>query len=68
MNSMYPNLKKELEFLLFDEDKKESMLESFRELRALLTKGGRASANAAKLVFDLLGEQANKDDDDGQKK
>ena len=48
------NLVAELKQLLFDNDKKARLQKDYRELKALLTAGGNASANAARSIYNLL--------------
>lgn len=53
------NLKTELSRLLTDKDRIQLLNEDYEALRALLSKGGHASANAAKAINNFLqGEQA----------
>lgn len=48
------NLKRELGELLFDADRRESMKKDFAALRELLARGGNASANAAKIIYEFI--------------
>jgi len=48
------NLVKELNALLFDEEKKLQLMEDYRLLKELLSKGGNASANAAKSIYNFM--------------
>ncbi len=48
------NLVKELNALLFDEEKKLQLKEDYRLLKELLSKGGNASANAAKSIYNFM--------------
>ena len=48
------NLKKELTGLLEDETKRAAIEKEYSELETLLGKGGKASANAARLIHDLV--------------
>jgi lipid-A-disaccharide synthase len=50
------NIKKELQELLFNPEKKAVMLEDFRQLKKVLYAGGSASENAAAQINDLLKE------------
>lgn len=47
------NLKEELSSLLFNEAKKQQLKNDYENLKNILTTGGDASANAAKIVYDL---------------
>ncbi|MDQ6903206.1 MAG: lipid-A-disaccharide synthase [Bacteroidota bacterium] len=48
------NITKELKNILFDKIKRESIEKDYEALRNLLSEGGNASANAAKIINDLL--------------
>jgi len=48
------NLRKELSLLLFDDDKKEQLKNDYKMLKQLLSKGGHASANAARHIHRFL--------------
>ena len=47
-----PNLKSELHAILYKEDKKEQLQQDYQSLKLLLSQGGNASANAAKIVYE----------------
>lgn len=49
------NLKRELEQLLFNEDKIQALKKDYAELQQLLGKGGHASAKAARSIVHFLG-------------
>ena len=63
------NILKELNLLLFDEKKIEQLKNDYADLKALLTKGGNASANAARIISGFLsaGQPADNNDDSQQK-
>ena len=46
------NLKHELSELLFNEVKQQQLKKDYEDLKSILSGGGNASANAAKIVFD----------------
>jgi len=48
------NIKIELNKILFDVNKLQQMQKDYTDLKALLSKGGNASANAAKSIYDYL--------------
>lgn len=48
------NINRELHLLLFDTSKKIQLQHDYSELKKLLSKGGNASANAAKSIVDFL--------------
>jgi lipid-A-disaccharide synthase len=48
------NIKLELEELLFNENKKQQLQQDYQLLKQMLCKGGNASANAAKIVYEFL--------------
>ncbi len=48
------NLKKELEELLYNPQKIMQVKADYNELINLLTKGGHASANAAKIIYNFI--------------
>lgn len=48
------NLKQELSALLFNETKQQQMQKDYEDLRNILSAGGNASANAAKIIFDFV--------------
>jgi lipid-A-disaccharide synthase len=48
------NLKQELSLLLFDEAKLQQLKKDYEDLKNTLSFGGNASANAAKIVYDLI--------------
>jgi lipid-A-disaccharide synthase len=48
------NLKRELELLLFDPQKKKQLAEDYAALKKLLSEGGNASGKAAKIIVDLV--------------
>jgi len=47
------NLKHELSLLLSDEPKQQQLHKDYADLKNILTAGGNASANAAKIIFDF---------------
>ena len=51
-----PNLKMELQLLLHDPARKQTLMEDYQKLKQLLSEGGDASANAAAIIWDFLGE------------
>ena len=54
-NELNPeNISKELKDILFNKIKRESIEKDYEALRNLLSEGGNASANAAKIINDLL--------------
>jgi lipid-A-disaccharide synthase len=48
------NLKQELSLLLFDEVKQRQVKDDYEALRNILSAGGNASANAAKIIYALV--------------
>jgi lipid-A-disaccharide synthase len=46
------NLKQELSLLLFDEPKQQQLKKDYSDLKNVLSGGGNASANAAKIIFE----------------
>jgi len=48
------NLKHELSLLLFDEAKQQQVKDDYEALRNILSGGGNASANAAKIIYELI--------------
>lgn len=48
------NIKKELDIILYDVNKQQQLTKDYADLKALLSKGGNASANAAKSIFNFL--------------
>jgi lipid-A-disaccharide synthase len=48
------NLKMELNHLLLDETRRMKLKKDYSDLKALLTKGGNASENAARSITDFL--------------
>jgi len=50
------NLKKELSLLLYDDAKKEQLKKDYTTLKQLLSKGGHASANAARHIHRFLSQ------------
>ena len=46
------NLKQELSLLLFNDEKQQQLKKDYEDLKTILSGGGNASANAAKIVFD----------------
>ena len=52
------NVKQELSLLLFDEAKQQQVKKDYEDLKHILSAGGNASANAAKIIFDAA--SANK--------
>jgi len=48
------NIKTELNKILFDVNKQQQLQKDYTELKALLSKGGNASANAAKSIYNYL--------------
>ncbi len=50
------NLKTELDKLLNDPAYQQTMMQNYHELWDILSKGGAASANAAKIIVDYAGE------------
>lgn len=48
------NCIKELRLLLYDPIKKQQLQQDYNELKSLLSKGGHASANAAKIVYEFV--------------
>ncbi len=54
-NDLTPeNLKHELSELLFNESKKQQLKKDYEDLKNILSAGGNASANAAKIIFDFI--------------
>ncbi|HYJ65485.1 MAG TPA: hypothetical protein VEV62_17210, partial [Parafilimonas sp.] len=53
------NLKHELSELLFNEKKQQQLEKDYADLRNLLSAGGNASANAAKIIFDFADTSQN---------
>lgn len=53
------NVKRELQLLLTDNNKKQQLQKDYADLKALLSKGGHASYNAAKSIYDFLIQQHN---------
>ncbi len=51
------NLKRELEKILHDKTTQQRLQEEFKELKILLSAGGHASNNAAKLIMEFLHEK-----------
>jgi lipid-A-disaccharide synthase len=49
-----PNLLTELNALLFDEKRKQQLKEDYSALKELLTRGGNASENAARIIYEFL--------------
>lgn len=49
-----PNIERELKEILTNKDRKRQLHEDYTALRNLLRKGGAASANAAKLIYNYL--------------
>jgi lipid-A-disaccharide synthase len=47
------NLKQELSLLLLDETKQQQLKKDYDDLKHILSTGGNASANAAKIIFDF---------------
>jgi lipid-A-disaccharide synthase len=52
------NLKKELTLLLNDPAKKAKLQKDYAELKNLLSKGGNASYNAARIIMDFLSQES----------
>lgn len=50
-----PNLQKELELLLHDEERRTVLRKDYDDLRDLLRKGGRASGKAAEIIVKFIG-------------
>ena len=48
------NLQQELQELLTNEKRRSQLKEDYEALKQLLSKGGHASANAAKIIFDFI--------------
>ncbi len=48
------NIKKELDIILYDVNKQQQLTKDYADLKALLSKGGNASANTAKSIFSFL--------------
>ena len=48
------NCTKELQALLYNEDRRSQIRKDYADLSSLLSKGGHASANAAKLIYDFV--------------
>ena len=48
------NIERELKDILFNPDRKRQLLADYNELRALLKKGGPASQNAARIIYNFL--------------
>jgi lipid-A-disaccharide synthase len=46
-----------LQLLLQDPERRKTLKEDYAELRRLLSEGGDASANAAKIIMDFLKEE-----------
>jgi lipid-A-disaccharide synthase len=53
------NLKQELSALLFNETKQQQLKKDYEDLRNILSAGGNASANAAKIIFDFANASHN---------
>ena len=53
------NLKQELSELLFNEKKQQQLEKDYADLRNLLSAGGNASANAAKIIYDFADTSQN---------
>ena len=63
------NLARELNAILHDKATLQRILEDYRSLKELLSQGGHASANAAKLIVDYLSsQQLNRNNNEGKKK
>ena len=63
------NLARELNAILHDKATLQRILKDYRSLKELLSKGGHASANAAKLIVDYLSsQQLNRNNNEGKKK
>jgi lipid-A-disaccharide synthase len=53
------NLKQELSLLLFNETKQQQLRKDYEDLKHILSAGGNASANAAKIIFETtLGDKS----------
>ena len=50
------NIKQELSLLLFDEVKKQLVNNDYNDLKKVLSGNGNASANAAKIIFDIVSQ------------
>ena len=48
------NLKEELSLLLFNESRKQQLQQDYQNLKNILSAGGNASANAAKIIYDFI--------------
>lgn len=48
------NLKKELESILYNKEKQQQIKNDYNELKNLLSKGGNASENAAKIIYKFI--------------
>jgi lipid-A-disaccharide synthase len=48
------NLTKELQLLLYDQQKRQQLHEDYKALKRLLSEGGNASMKAAKIIIDML--------------
>lgn len=48
------NLKQELSELLFNEKKQQQLKQDYADLKNILSAGGNASANAAKIIYDFI--------------
>lgn len=48
------NIERELRLILFDEEKKQQLNNDYTKLKALLSLGGNASANAAKSIYEFM--------------
>jgi len=48
------NLKHELSELLFNEARQQQFKKDYENLKTILSGGGNASANAAKIIFDTV--------------
>jgi lipid-A-disaccharide synthase len=48
------NLRKELELLLYDQQKRKQLDDDYKALKRLLSEGGNASVKAARIIVDLL--------------
>ena len=48
------NIKSELSLLLFDEAKQRQLKKDYKDLKDILSAGGNASANAAKIIFNFI--------------
>jgi lipid-A-disaccharide synthase len=48
------NVKQELSLLLFNEEKQQQLYADYQNLKSILSAGGNASENAAKIIFNLV--------------